>query len=254
MVLLELAQLALGAALAIATIVYAWHAREQAAVMSRPFLKASIGYLGPINAFLVIRNTGRAAAHNVKVEWSLGDDVRRWAVPLIPPGGEHRFPLVIEEDRIKVAIEELESHIEKSGDSVLRFSATCRDIRGKRRSFQEHLDLLEAFKGPAEARELYDEDPSVEVKREIKKIREELHHLRNVGDRAKRYLSRRKRAEEINLLRDLLKGNGPVGVKELEAASTIDEHTLRGFVLPSLDACGLLEFDADRDEVSWSDE
>jgi len=91
---LALSQVVLGAALFVATVVYAWHtsimarvAKQQMEWSKKPIIAVSPDFVGPVTVFLRIQNVGAGVARGAKVKISSKPDglALSWAHPSLLP-------------------------------------------------------------------------------------------------------------------------------------------------------------------------
>ncbi len=175
---------------AAATIYYAYYTRQLTKESKRtademhearlaeiePSVKASLGWLGPMNVSLKIQNLGRGPAKNVDIEYSMKpskDVVKKWAAHTLAPGEFAR--LLLEPTRF----DEL---VTKYDEIVV--AGTCESVVGKRYSISDTLDLKKIHESIKKTPQII-ETSSEQLLREIQ---EELEELNKNADSAIRTL------------------------------------------------------------------
>lgn len=154
----------------------------------RPILRAGLDVRYNI-PLLVIQNTGRAAAHDVKVEWFIAGQDRAWSTPFVPSGGKHEFSLFEEEqdedeeddEETEVGLSEKEvlNILSRSeGSGILKCEMSCKDMIGKSQNTSEAIDVAEAIESLYQTADLAERDPLSDMSRELSRIRREMRRLR----------------------------------------------------------------------------
>jgi hypothetical protein len=158
-----------------ATAAYAYYTRQSIRAQASPHLKPGIEYGSAEQLYLVIRNTGNAAAHDVEARWSLlrpAGRGRTWRIETIPPSGRHRFKLPFPGSE-ETEIENIKERL--SGTSgALHFEAECKNILGQTKGFEEKVQVKDALRRTAEADEIVQPGELEEIKNVIVELTDAL--------------------------------------------------------------------------------
>lgn len=230
---ITLASLFFSGALVAVTVIYTYFTKKQTEETQqtrktnvKPSIKAGIDFLGPGNIYFFLENIGKAAAKDVRAEWTIAGITKEWEILVFSPGERYKFLLIVtEDDESLTGIGDTTEYIEKSNrDSTLEYEVTCQDILNEEKKFSGGFNVLEQIESRIQAREF-------QTKEELTKIREELADAGDAIDDLKkvmedftdRDLARVKISEKIL---EILESQGPIKLSDLTNLTGISKIDL----------------------------
>lgn len=108
-----------------------------------PKLKASIGFKDVQSLQFEVHNSGKAAAHDVRVTWEYGTQHFSWTKSVIPSGEMTGFPLKKENDDWLLGPDETREFFNDLDEPNISYEIECRDILDNAHGFEGVIDVVE---------------------------------------------------------------------------------------------------------------
>lgn len=144
----------------------------------KPSLKVGVDFLSEgLHPILFIRNSGKAAAHDVEVKWEIGSKSNSWSIPVIPPENEHKFPIFVEDGNWVLNRDKIEKKLEDEEETHLKCSYSRTDILGCKEEKQENVNIMKSIRG-RESNEIVQKDNIRRIRKELEGINDNLIKLR----------------------------------------------------------------------------
>jgi hypothetical protein len=180
---MDVALVALSAALVVVTCIYAYFTWQMVREMKetrlqaiRPRLGLYVRPYGPTGGNLALVSLGPGAALEVAValQFEPAGETRQWSAPVFVPGDDAEFFFPRAEKHELPNFDELERQ-----NALATARGTMRDIAGNVHEVSEHVDAAAWWRLVSAAQQHYVEAPGERVAHEMKKVRETLEKIRS---------------------------------------------------------------------------